>query len=171
MTSSEALQSLAVHPDLISTDERRFLDENGYLPLDNILTEGEVTYLRDRLDKIAESEGAAAGSELHTEEGTVRLGNLLDKDPLFEKFITTPRVLAAIAHVIGTTIQLSSLSSRAAQPNGQGQERADAEVPDEQVDRDADSSAQQGVGELGLDVVDVVRARCHGAEHRRIGNG
>ena len=31
MTSSEALQSLAVHPDLISADERRFLDENGYL--------------------------------------------------------------------------------------------------------------------------------------------
>ena len=91
MTSSEALQSLAVHPDLISADERRFLDENGYLPLHNILTKGEVTYLRDRLDKIAESEGAAAGSELHTEEGTVRLGNLLDKDPLFEKFITTPR--------------------------------------------------------------------------------
>ena len=74
MTSSEALQSLAVHPDLISTDERRFLDENGYLPLDNVLTKGEVTYLRDRLDKIAESEGDAAGSELHTEEGTVRLG-------------------------------------------------------------------------------------------------
>jgi len=122
MTSSEALQSLAVHPDLISADERRFLDENGYLPLDNILTKGEVTYLRDRLDKIAESEGAAAGSELHTEEGTVRLGNLLDKDPLFEKFITTPRVLAAITHVIGTNIQLSSLSSRAAQPNGHGQQ-------------------------------------------------
>ena len=44
----------------------------------------------------------------------MRLANLLDKDPLFEKFITAPRVLAGITHVIGTEIQLSSLSSRAA---------------------------------------------------------
>lgn len=123
MTSLEALQSLKVHPDLLSAGERSFLDENGYLPLDDILSADEVVYLRNRLDELAASEGDNAGSELHTEEGTVRLANLLDKDPLFEKFITTPRVLAAITHVIGTDIQLSSLSSRAALPNGQGQQQ------------------------------------------------
>jgi|GEM_PF-1929049 hypothetical protein len=113
MTSSEALQSLKVHPDLLSADQYNFLDENGYLALEGILTEDEVAYLRNRLDELAAMEGDDAGSELHKEEGTVRLANLLDKDPLFEKFITTPRVLAAITHVIGTDIQLSSLSSRA----------------------------------------------------------
>ena len=123
MTSIEALQSLEVHPDLLSAGQRSFLDENGYLPLDGILTEDEVAYLRNRLDELAEIEGDNAGSELHREEGTVRLANLLDKDPLFEKFITTPRVLAGITHVIGTDIQLSSLSSRAALPNGQGQQQ------------------------------------------------
>ena len=122
MTSSEALQSLGVHPGLLRTNERSFLDENGYLPLDGILTEDEVAYLRNRLDELAEIEGDAAGNELHREEGTTRLANLLDKDPLFEKFITTPRILAGITHVIGTDIQLSSLSSRAALPNGQGQQ-------------------------------------------------
>jgi len=122
MTSSAALQSLGVHSGLLSADERSFLDENGYLLLNSILTEDEVVYLRHRLDELAKIEGNAAGSELHQEEGTVRLANLLDKDPLFEKFITTPRVLAGIIHVIGTDIQLSSLSSRAALPNGQGQQ-------------------------------------------------
>jgi ectoine hydroxylase-related dioxygenase (phytanoyl-CoA dioxygenase family) len=122
MTPSEALQSLEVHPDLLSAGERRFLDENGYLPLDGILTEDEVAYVRSRLDELAEIEGDDAGSELSQEEGAVRLANLLDKDPFFEKFITTPRVLAGITHVIGDDIQLSSLSSRAALPNGYGQQ-------------------------------------------------
>ena len=123
MTSSDALTLLGVASDLLSVDERNFLDENGYLLLDGILNEDELTYLRKRLDKLAKIEGENAGSELHQEEGTVRLANLLDKDPLFEKFITTPRVLAGITHVIGTEIQLSSLSSRAALPNGQGQQQ------------------------------------------------
>ena len=123
MTSSAALESLAVYPDLLSVEERNFLDENGYLLLDSILTEDEVVYMRKRLDELAAIEGDNAGSELHQEEGTVRLANLLDKDLLFEKFITTPRVLAGITHVIGTNIQLSSLSSRAALPYGQGQQQ------------------------------------------------
>ena len=113
MTSTEALESLDVHPALLSADECGFLDAKGYLLLEGILTQ----------DELAAIEGDDAGSELHREEGTVRLANLLDKDPLFEKFITTPRVLAAITHVIGTDIQLSSLSSRAALPNGQGQQQ------------------------------------------------
>jgi len=123
MKTSEALALLGVEPDLLSVDERSFLDENGYLLLDGILSEDELVYLRKRLDELAEIEGENAGSELHQEEGTVRLANLLDKDPLFEKFITTPRVLAGITHVIGTEIQLSSLSSRAALPDGQGQQQ------------------------------------------------
>ena len=90
MKSSEALAFLGVEPDLLSADERNFLDESGYLLLDGILSDDELLYLRKRLDELAEIEGENAGSELHREEGTVRLANLLDKDPLFEKFITTP---------------------------------------------------------------------------------
>jgi len=123
MKSSEALAFLGVEPDLLSAEERNFLDENGYLLLDGILSDDELLYLRKRLDGLAEIEGENAGSELHREEGTVRLANLLDKDLLFEKFITTPRVLAGITHVIGTEIQLSSLSSRAVLPDGQGQQQ------------------------------------------------
>ncbi len=90
MKSSEALAFLGVEPDLLSAEEWNFLDENGYLLQDGILSDDELLYLRKRLDGLAEIEGENAGSELHREEGTVRLANLLDKDPLFEKFITTP---------------------------------------------------------------------------------
>jgi ectoine hydroxylase-related dioxygenase (phytanoyl-CoA dioxygenase family) len=121
MTSSEALESLDATPDLLSDDERKFLDEQGYLPLGRILTDEETGYARERIDELGRIEGENAGQELHKEVGTVRLANLLEKDPAFEKFVTTPRVLAAITHVIGTSIQLSSLSSRASLP-GHGQQ-------------------------------------------------
>ncbi len=49
----------------------------------------------------------------------MRLSNLIDKDPVFEKCITEPRLLAAIRHVLGPHFRLSSLNARAAQP-GQG---------------------------------------------------
>jgi ectoine hydroxylase-related dioxygenase (phytanoyl-CoA dioxygenase family) len=121
MTSPEALQSLGVHAGLLTDDERKFLDEQGYLPLGPILTDEETTYARDRLDELARIEGKDAGRELHQEPGAVRLANLLEKDPIFEKLVTTPRVLSAITHVIGNSIQLSSLSSRAPLP-GHGQQ-------------------------------------------------
>ena len=60
MTSRTALQSLGVHSGLLSADERSFLDENGYLLLNSILTEDEVVYLRHRLDELAKIEGNAA---------------------------------------------------------------------------------------------------------------
>ena len=61
-------------------------------------------------------EGEGAGTEVHQEEGTWRLSNLIDKDPMFEKVITEPRLLAAVCHVVGPSFKLSSLNSRAALP-------------------------------------------------------
>ena len=78
MTSTAALESLDVHPALLSAEESGLLDAKGYLLLEDILTQDEVAYLRHRLDELAASEGDSAGSELHREEGTVRLANLLD---------------------------------------------------------------------------------------------
>lgn len=129
MTSPEALQSLGVASDQLTDDERAFLDVQGYLPLGQILAADEVVTIRNRLDELGETEGEDAGRELHTEDGTVRVANLLDKDAIFERFITHPRVLTAITHVIGTSIQLSSLSSRASLP-GHGQQGLHADWHD-----------------------------------------
>ena len=88
-----------------------------------MLSASEVAELRDVLDTLALAEGEGSqGPNGEQEPGTVRLDNLLDKHPLFERFVTTPRVMAAIAHVIGTSIQLSSLSSRCALPADDGRE-------------------------------------------------
>ena len=119
MTILEALESLGVHDGVLRAEEREFLDEQGYLPLSGILTAEEAAAWRRRLEELAEAEGDRAGLEVHQEEGTVRLSNLIDKDPVFEKCITEPRLLAAIRHVLGPRFRLSSLNARAALP-GEG---------------------------------------------------
>src|SRR5918997_4669045 len=91
----------------------------GYLPLHGVLTPEQVKQFGARLDELTAQEGEDAGKEVHQEAGTDRLSDLVNKDPMFTVCFTHPRVLAAIAHVLGDELKLSSLNSRAALP-GQG---------------------------------------------------
>ncbi len=115
-TCADALRHLNVTQDLLSEQEREFLDNHGYLPLPEILSETQVTALRNRFDELVEEEGEQAGTEVHQEGGTNRLSNLVNKGEVFEVCFTHPRVLAAIQHVLGSEFRLSSLNGRAALP-------------------------------------------------------
>ena len=117
MNIKTALQFLGVEDDTLSREEKRRLDEDGYLLLSNMLSDAQVRVFADRLDELLDEEGDRAGIEVHQEEGTARLANLVDKDPMFEVCFTHPRLLAAMAHVLGTKLKLNSLNSRAALPN------------------------------------------------------
>ncbi|MDE0298836.1 MAG: phytanoyl-CoA dioxygenase family protein [Candidatus Poribacteria bacterium] len=113
---STVLARLGVDEHTLNADEKRTLDEDGYLRLENLMAPEEVKAFVRRLDELAELEGEDAGKEVHQEEGTIRLSNLIDKDPIFEKCLTSPRLLAAIRHVLGDEFKSSSLNSRAALP-------------------------------------------------------
>lgn len=119
MEIKEALYELGVREDTLSIEEKTFLDTNGYLPLHDVLTAERTAAMAERLVALAKAESEAAGTEFKQEPGTVRLANLADKDPLFEICFTHPRVLAAIAHVLGGDLKLSSLNGRFALP-GEG---------------------------------------------------
>lgn len=118
------LNDLGVHEDTLTLEEKSFLDENGYLILGQILNPEQLNAVRKRLQEILEAEAEKAGAELldskyirhPKEEGADRLADLVNKDPLFDVFYTNPRVLAAVAHVVGSEIKLSSLNYRAALP-------------------------------------------------------
>ena len=119
MNMDQALYKIGVRDDTLSSKEKGFLDVNGYLPLENILTQEQIGNLIRRLDELAELEGEDAGKELHQEGGTIRVSNLVNKGPMFEIGFSHPRVLAAVHHVIGPRFKLSSLDCRMALP-GQG---------------------------------------------------
>ena len=119
MNMDQALREFGVRDDTLSSEEKHFLDVNGYLPLEDILTQEQITPMIRRLDELAELEGEDAGKELHQEGGTIRVSNLVNKGPMFEVGFSHPRVLAAIRHVVGSRFKLSSLDCRMALP-GQG---------------------------------------------------
>ncbi|MBX3014261.1 MAG: phytanoyl-CoA dioxygenase family protein [Caldilineaceae bacterium] len=119
MDMQTVLAHYGVHEDTLSPAEKAFLDQNGYLPLFNLLSPEQVQAIATRLEALAAAEGDQAGLEAHQETGTTRLANLADKDPLFAVCFTHPRVLAAIARVLRQDFKLSSLNARFALP-GEG---------------------------------------------------
>lgn len=112
----EALAALGVTGHTLTQSEKDHLDRDGYLPLPNILSLEQIARLRQRTDELIAEEGDQAGTEVHQEAGTIRLSDLVNKDPAFEVCFTHPRVLAAISHVLGGDLKLSSLNFRAALP-------------------------------------------------------
>lgn len=116
MQIQEALAALGVTSQTLSQAEKDQLDRDGFLPLHNILSAQQIRDIITSTDKMIAIEGADAGKEVHQEAGTTRLSDLVNKDPIFEVCFTHPRVLAAISHVLGGNLKLSSLNYRAALP-------------------------------------------------------
>jgi ectoine hydroxylase-related dioxygenase (phytanoyl-CoA dioxygenase family) len=97
--------------------EKRHLDEQGYLVIQNLMGVALVDDIRRRVDELFELEGAGAGSEFKQEPHSRRLANLVDKGEVFERVIQTPRVLDCMEHVLGAGFKLSSLNVRSADPD------------------------------------------------------
>jgi ectoine hydroxylase-related dioxygenase (phytanoyl-CoA dioxygenase family) len=116
MDVKEALIALGVTDTTLTQAEKDQLDRDGYLPLAGIMSPQLVAQITQRVDELIAAEGDDAGKEVHQEVGTGRLSDLVNKDPLFEICFTNPRVLAAISHVLGGDLKLSSLNFRAALP-------------------------------------------------------
>src|ERR1700756_4858595 len=115
MDMPSALAELGVTDGTLGADVKERLDRDGYAPLPRVLSGEQVMRMRDRLAELMAAEGDRAGMEVHQEAGTDRLADLINKDPVFEVCFTDPRLLAAVAHVLGD-FKLSSLNSRAARP-------------------------------------------------------
>ena len=135
--SDAVLNELGASPDLLSPEEKSFLDTQGYLNLGPILSNSELESVRNKIATLIDQEGEKAGKELREstfvrnkiDEGTERLSDLVNKGAEFDIFYSHPRVLAAIAHVLGRNMKLSSLNYRAAIP-GAGLQKLHADYPD-----------------------------------------
>jgi len=102
---------------MLSADERRQLDEEGWLALPGLMSASTLDALRRRIEELFAEEGDRAGSEFKMEPGARRLANLVNKGLIFEEVIVTPRLLECMAHVLGPRSKLSSLNVRSADPH------------------------------------------------------
>jgi hypothetical protein len=109
---------------MLSKNEVENLERDGYLNLGQLLSTSKVRAVNNRIKELISLEGENAGSELldskyirHPKEaGADRLADLVNKGPIFDQFYTHPKVLSAVASVIGDRYKLSSLNYRAAKP-------------------------------------------------------
>lgn len=89
------LKLLGVSDDLLSKEEKIFLDVNGYLNLGKVLSDDEIETILGRIDVLLQDEGGLAGSELadsphirHPKEaGANRLADLVNKGDIFDLFM------------------------------------------------------------------------------------
>jgi hypothetical protein len=105
---------------MLSEDQKRQLEGNGYLAIPGLMTPELLAAARRRIDELFETEGDAAGSEFKHEPGARRLANLVNKGELFIEIMLSPKVLESMAHVLGPEFKLSSFNARAPEPNGEG---------------------------------------------------
>ena len=115
---------------MLTPEEKKFLEENGYVNLGVLLSDSELELVNARMEALKEIEGENAGQELVAskyirhpkEEGADRLADLVNKGEVFDVFYTHPKVLAGVASVLGAAFKLSSLNYRAAKP-GMGHQK------------------------------------------------
>ncbi len=112
----------------LTQDERRRLDEDGYLVLDGFMGPDLLAQLREQVAQLFAREGDSAGSEFKQEPGCLRLANLADKGEVFRSLIAAPRLLPYVRHVLGPDIKLSSLNARLVPPQGAGAQPLHADM-------------------------------------------
>jgi ectoine hydroxylase-related dioxygenase (phytanoyl-CoA dioxygenase family) len=100
----------------MTEQQRRQLDEQGYVLLEDVMGAQLLHDLRTRIHELFEEEGDRAGHEFKTEEHARRLANLVDKGDAFRRAIVLPPVVELVRHVLGGAIKLSSLNARSADP-------------------------------------------------------
>jgi len=118
------LSQLGVNNNTLTIKEKSSLHEDGYLNLGQLLSPSDLKAIQDRIAELMEEEGEQAGAELAEsphirhpkEEGADRLADLVNKGDVFDIFYTHPKVLAAVAQVVGEEFKLSSLNYRSAKP-------------------------------------------------------
>lgn len=118
----------------MNEQEKRQLDEQGYVLLGRRMPDALLNGLRTRIREVFDEEGDRAGHEFRTEAHAHRLANLVDKGEVFRRAIVLPDVIDGVRHVLGPEFKLSSLNARSADPGadvGQPLHVDMAAIPDE----------------------------------------
>ena len=115
MDTKTALAELGVSDEALSAEEKRELDERGYLIFHDLVGGEQLAAMRQRFDRLLALEGGE-GREANAEADVGRLANLVEKGFEFAPCYSHPKVLAAVWHVIGGELHLASVNGRAAPP-------------------------------------------------------
>src|SRR6478672_5382235 len=109
---ADTLAALGATDASLSSDKKAALDGQGFLVLTKVMSDDWRASLQAKFDELVTKEGAAAGHEVHTEAGTKRLADLVNKGDIFDRVWTHSKLLAAVHHILRRPFKLSSLNAR-----------------------------------------------------------
>lgn len=96
---------------MLTASEKAHLDRHGFLLLESLIPLDTTLALRERSLVLAEAEKKAGKSHTYLANDTAqRVWNLIDKGEIFEEAIQHPKMLAAMAHLLGADCTLSSFT-------------------------------------------------------------
>jgi Phytanoyl-CoA dioxygenase (PhyH) len=110
--SQQILSQLGVGSDTLTDTERSSLDGDGYVVLDAVADESAVRAMRSAIDLLLEE---ARRDPSRRYGGTLHLESLIDSGPAFDCAWASPRVLAAIAHILGGAFRADAITFRGPQ--------------------------------------------------------
>src|SRR5919108_2866588 len=97
--------------------QRKQLDEQGYLIYRNVLSPAQVETILLRLEELWAKEGDHAGEENYIEPGVRRLANLASKGEMFRGLYAHPQVLEVVEAVIGSGMRVAMVNARDVPPH------------------------------------------------------
>jgi ectoine hydroxylase-related dioxygenase (phytanoyl-CoA dioxygenase family) len=100
----------------MNAQQRRQLDEQGYLVFRNLLPSKKIDTILARLEELWATEGDHAGEENYIEVGVRRLANLANKGEIFRELYAHPQILEVIEAVMGPQIRASMVNARDVPP-------------------------------------------------------
>jgi ectoine hydroxylase-related dioxygenase (phytanoyl-CoA dioxygenase family) len=96
--------------------QRRQLNEQGYLIFKNVLSPRKIEIVLARLEELWAIEGDLAGEENYIEPGVRRLANLANKGEIFRGLYAQPQVLEVVEAVMGPDVRLAMVNARDVPP-------------------------------------------------------
>jgi ectoine hydroxylase-related dioxygenase (phytanoyl-CoA dioxygenase family) len=107
------LAALGVTPATLAARERTALDRDGYVVLHDLLGAATVAAMRSALDELLE---VARRDPTKKHGGTLHLDDVVDAGAAFDPAWSSPRLLAAVAHVLGADFHVFGAGFRGPKP-------------------------------------------------------
>jgi ectoine hydroxylase-related dioxygenase (phytanoyl-CoA dioxygenase family) len=101
----------------MNEQQRKQLDEQGYLIFRRLLSKAQIDMILFRLDELWVNEGDQAGEENYIEPGVRRLANLANKGEMFRSLYAHPQVLEVVETVTGPDVRASMVNARDVPPH------------------------------------------------------
>ncbi len=96
---------------MLTQSEKNQLDTEGFLLLESLIPPDTTAELRERALSLAAAEQQTDKSHIYLANGSAqRVWNLINKGKIFEEAIQQPKMLAAMAYLLGSDCTLSSFT-------------------------------------------------------------